>query len=149
MEIGSDHVDIIWQARQEAPAELGLDAFFAALFDRLELDDVEICVMIVNDARMQRLNREYRSVDRTTDVLAFAMESPSPPGGPRHLGDLAISFDRAQSQADEIGQSLAAEIRFLCLHGALHLLGHDHETDDGEMLRLQSRLKRELAVFFQ
>jgi probable rRNA maturation factor len=64
------------------------------------------------------------------------------------LGDIAISVDRAKVQAHEIGQPLEAELRFLCLHGLLHLLGYDHETDNGEMLALQTRLKHDLAAYF-
>jgi probable rRNA maturation factor len=88
---------------------------------------------------MRRLNRELRGKDKTTDVLSF-------PGGVTpegyHLGDIVISLPQARRQAEEAGHSLGRELRILLLHGVLHCLGHDHETDDGTMNRLERRLRR-------
>jgi len=96
-------------------------------------------VRLVGDRPMRSVNRRYRGIDRTTDVLSF-------PGGEtadgRHLGDLMISIPVARRQADAAGEPLARELRRLLLHGVLHCLGHDHETDDGEMERLERRLRR-------
>lgn len=102
-----------------------------------------VAVCLVGDATMSGLNRRWRNKVSTTDVLAFPAGDDDPEGG-IHLGDLVISVPRAAAQASERGHSLAREIRILLLHGYLHLLGHDHETDDGEMLRLQRRLERSL-----
>jgi probable rRNA maturation factor len=88
---------------------------------------------------MRRFNRDFRGKDRTTDVLSFPGEA-GPEG--THLGDLAVCVPQAQRQAHARGQALAVELRTLLLHGVLHCLGYDHETDDGEMERFESRLRR-------
>jgi probable rRNA maturation factor len=91
------------------------------------------------DPAMRSLNRAHRGKDQTTDVLSF-------PGGDTpegyHLGDIVISVPQARRQAAAAGHSLAREIRILLLHGVLHCLGYDHETDDGAMDRLERRLRR-------
>lgn len=99
-------------------------------------------VALVGDARMRRWNRIYRKEDRTTDVLAFP--AGSDPSARRHLGDIAISVPRAREQARRAGHGLGREVRLLILHGYLHLLGYDHETDGGEMARLQRRIEQRL-----
>ncbi|HEX6852584.1 MAG TPA: rRNA maturation RNase YbeY [Candidatus Polarisedimenticolaceae bacterium] len=96
-------------------------------------------VALVSDVAMRRFNREYRGKDRTTDVLSF------PDGDDGHLGDVVISVPQAARQARERGHVLSRELRVLLVHGWLHLLGHDHETDDGTMMRLQRRLVRRLV----
>lgn len=110
-----------------------------------------ITVALVSDRQIRRLNRQYRHVDRSTDVLSFPAHEAheakaSSHGGAsshrRHLGDLAISVDTTRRQASEMGHSVAAELRVLALHGLLHLLGYDHERDRGEMARLERRLRR-------
>jgi probable rRNA maturation factor len=95
-----------------------------------------LSVAIVSDARVRALNRRYRRTDRTTDVLSF------PAGEPRLLGDVVIAAGRARHQAKAAGHSLQTELRVLALHGLLHLLGYDHETDRGRMARLERRLRR-------
>ena len=93
-----------------------------------------LSVLLCGDARMRRLNREFRRIDRPTDVLSF------PAGTPGFLGDVAIDVPYAARQARKRGHLLDREVQILLVHGVLHLLGHDHETDDGAMLRLQRRL---------
>jgi probable rRNA maturation factor len=93
-------------------------------------------VAIVSDARVRALNREYRKKDKATDVLSF----PSEESG--CLGDVVIASGVAARQAREAGHSLATELRVLALHGLLHLLGYDHERDDGRMARLERRLRK-------
>ena len=93
-----------------------------------------VSVLLCGDARMRRLNREWRRIDRPTDVLSF------PSGEPGFLGDVAIDVPYAARQARRRGHSLDREVQLLLAHGVLHLMGHDHETDDGEMFRLQRRL---------
>ncbi len=144
----SRQIDLIWEAARAAPPDLRLTAFLQELCDCLELGVVELSVLVTDDARMRVLNRDYRGRDAPTDVLSFPSLAAPLPDGVRRLGDLALSCDRAAQQAREIGHSLACEIRFLCLHGVLHLLGYDHETDNGEMLRYQKQLKKKLASFF-
>ncbi len=104
-------------------------------------------IAFVSDLRMRELNRSFRGIDKTTDVLSF-------PAGPNEfpltddvsLGDIAISVQRAELQARESGLSFDDEIAQLILHGLLHLCGYDHETDDGEMNRLELRLRRRLGI---
>ncbi|HRC86119.1 MAG TPA: rRNA maturation RNase YbeY [Thermoanaerobaculia bacterium] len=96
-------------------------------------------VRFVSDREMRQLNRLYRNKDKTTDVLSF-------PGGAteegHHLGDVVISVPVARRQALEAGHGIEQELRTLILHGMLHCLGHDHETDNGEMEALEADLRR-------
>jgi len=103
-----------------------------------------VTIVLTGDAAMRRLNREWRGVDRATDVLSFPSDASEPrvPGQPRHLGDLVIATGVARRQAAEARHSYATELKVLALHGLLHLLGYDHETDDGQMRRLEARLRR-------
>ena len=93
-------------------------------------------VAIVSDARVRALNRQYRKKDMATDVLSF------PSGEQGFLGDVVIASGVAARQARAAGHPLATELRVLALHGLLHLLGYDHERDDGRMARLERRLRR-------
>jgi len=96
-------------------------------------------IALVSDARIRQLNRAYRGKNRVTDVLSFpGSQSPAPSP---HLGDIAIARGVAWRQAREAGLPRTAELRVLALHGLLHLLGYDHERDNGEMHRLEQRLR--------
>ncbi len=101
-------------------------------------------VCLVSDRGMRQLNLRHRGRDATTDVLAFPAGARVDPEGGRHLGDIAISVPAAARQAKDAGHSLSTEIRILLIHGYLHLLGHDHERDGGQMARLEHRLARRL-----
>lgn len=142
-------MDLIWESEEDIPPDLGLEDFFQELMVCLDLGSVEMAVLVTDDAYMQDLNSQYRGKQATTDVLSFPNHMPPPPGELRHLGDVIISFPQAKRQAREIGHSVGAEMRFLCLHGTLHLLGYDHETDNGEMMAYQSELKETLVRYFR
>ena len=147
MDTGSRQIDLIWDSDEDQPPNLKLESFLNALFDRVELNSVELSILITHDQKMAELNSQFRHKDRTTDVLSF----PSSTGAfsdITHMGDIVISIDQARKQATEIGQSLVQELYFLSLHGVLHLMGYDHETDQGEMLSYQNQLKTELAAYF-
>jgi probable rRNA maturation factor len=126
-----------------------------------------VTVALVSDARVRHLNRDYRKQDKNTDVLSFpavdrgadlvrsaraSLTAGSPPrvrGGVAwlavqegFLGDIVIAAGVARRQARDAGHSLQTELRILALHGLLHLLGYDHEHDDGQMERLERRLRR-------
>jgi probable rRNA maturation factor len=104
--------------------------------------------LITGDAHMRRLNREFRGKDYPTDVLSFpAGDSLGHAGGgsPR-AGDIAISLPRARAQAKRLGHSAEREIRILMLHGLLHLLGQDHESDGGRMARAEKRWRGRLGL---
>ena len=103
----------------------------------------EVDVLLTSDAELQRLNRAYRGKNKATDVLSF----PTPfEISPLHAGDLAISLDTAARQAAAFSHSLEVEIKVLLLHGLLHLSGHDHETDDGEMAAREAELRATLKL---
>ena len=107
--------------------------------DRLPEEITEGTIALVDDETMVGLNRKFRRKNKTTDVLTFpADDSYFEPGARgRPLGDIVISVDQARKQAAEERQALATEIRYLILHGILHALGYDHETDEGEMNELE------------
>ncbi len=104
-----------------------------------------VTLLLAADAAVRRLNRRYRGKDRTTDVLSFPAGGDLEPGRP-HLGEIAISMPRAARQARRAGWRLEEEIALLVTHGYLHLLGYDHETDDGTMRRLEENLLRRAGV---
>ncbi|AFM42866.1 metalloprotein, YbeY/UPF0054 family [Desulfosporosinus acidiphilus SJ4] len=95
-------------------------------------EDAEVSLILVDDSRIHELNRDYRGVDRPTDVLSFALqeeteEEPDAEFEDDMLGDIVISVERAREQAIEYGHSFEREIVYLAVHGILHLLGYDHE----------------------
>ncbi len=100
----------------------------------------EFHCLITDDRELRRLNRRFRRFDHATDVLSFPAED-----GPA-LGELAISANRAAAQAREFGHSRLDEIRILMLHGVLHLIGMDHETDRGRMARAEARWRKKLDL---
>jgi probable rRNA maturation factor len=99
----------------------------------------EVSLVLTRDPALRALNARYRGKDAPTDVLSF----PGPEREP-DLGDIVVSIDSAERNARRLGRTLQKELDVLALHGFLHVLGFDHETDDGEMDRLERRLRREL-----
>jgi len=99
----------------------------------------EVSVVLAGDGLLRRLNRDYRGRDRPTDVLSFPGA-----GGEEGLGDVVISVPTALRNARRQGHTVQQELDILALHGLLHILGYDHETDDGTMDRLERRLRRGL-----
>ena len=97
-------------------------------------------IAFVSNKRIRELNRQFRGIDKATDVLSFPAEEES------DLGDVAVSVETAATQARENGLTLDEEIAQLILHGLLHLSGFDHETDNGEMNRLELKLRRKLGI---
>ena len=124
-------VDIVKPGGMRAP---GLASWLASIAPSRARGTVTVA--IVSDARVRALNRQYRRKDKATDVLSF------PSGERGYLGDVVIAAGVAARQAREAGHPLATELRVLALHGLLHLLGYDHERDDGRMARLERRLRR-------
>jgi probable rRNA maturation factor len=110
---------------------------------RLPEEITEGTIAFVDDEAMQSLNRKFRRRNKTTDVLTFpADDSYFEPGAKgRPLGDIVISIDQARRQAFDEKHALATEIRYLILHGVLHALGYDHETDGGEMNALEVEVR--------
>jgi probable rRNA maturation factor len=108
--------------------------------------------LIAGDAELRRLNREFRKQDYATDVLSFPVGQALQPADPlssgsqHFLGEIAISFETARQQASDYGHSVTQEIEILLLHGVLHLLGMDHETDHGRMSRTERQWRATLAL---
>lgn len=114
-------------------------------------DDVELSCVIVDDEQIHQINRDYRHIDRATDVISFALEDNEQyyvEGMPRSLGDIFISYDHACAQAKDYGHSLKREMCFLMTHGLLHLLGYDHmnEDEEKEMFSLQKEILNQLGI---
>jgi len=114
-----------------------------------------LAIRLVNDAEMARLNRTFRNRRETTDVLSFPAKERRRPSNllrqlkkvrDAQLGDIAISPVVAKRNAKLFGRRVTEEIEILILHGVLHLLGYDHETDRGEMEQLEMRLRRRLGI---
>lgn len=99
---------------------------------KLKLTKVELSLALVNDPTIHALNKEWRRKDKPTDVLAFPLLDPVPPKPVGMLGDVIISIDTARKQAKQHRRSLLDEVTMLLAHGLLHLLGHDHRTDEEE-----------------
>jgi probable rRNA maturation factor len=100
--------------------------------------DAVLSVVITDDAEVRSLNRRFRGIDAPTDVLSFADDVSDTSfvvdtGEPSYLGDVILSYPRAQEQAVDQGHAVAQELRLLIVHGVLHLLGYDHATPEGEM----------------
>ena len=107
----------------------------------------DVTIAFVSDRQMRELNRQWRGKTGTTDVLSFPAgeDEFANPGG-ANLGDVVISAEQAARQSKEHDLSLDEEIAQLILHGLLHLCGYDHETDDGQMNRLELRLRKKLRI---
>lgn len=105
----------------------------------------EVSVLLASDATIRTLNRDFRRKDKATDVLSFPVEVFHG-DAPKQAGDLAISLETADRQADEHGHSLQVEVKILMLHGLLHLAGYDHEQDEGKMARKENALRKELSL---
>ena len=110
----------------------------------LGLCDVELSILLCDDAFIHPLNRDYRGKDKPTDVLSFAMREEGDPNDPV-LGDVIISIERAQEQALERGHPIGVELALLLVHGILHLLGYDHEEDE-EAIVMEAKEKEILSM---
>ena len=126
---------LLFQVATPGVARRDLRAFVKRLEAEVT-DGREFCCLITSDEELRRLNREFRGRDYATDVLSFCGD----------CGEIAISFDAARRQAAEYGHSVAEEIEILMLHGVLHLLGLDHETDGGRMSRVERRWRERFGL---
>ena len=116
-----------------------IEAFLARLSET-QAPGQEVAVLVASDAFVRQTNTRFRGKRASTDVLSF------PDGEDGRLGDILISAARAQRQAMDYGHSVEDEIKTLVLHGFLHLLGYDHETDSGEMQAKERELRRSLGL---
>ena len=114
--------------------------------------DLEVSVTFTDNEGIRELNREYRNIDRATDVLSFPQvnyDDGEELSEGEMLGDIVLSLERAREQAEEFGHSFERECAFLCAHSTLHLLGYDHELseeDDADMRRRQSEIMEKMGL---
>ena len=115
-----------------------LEPWLQEMVGTLAPDARTLAVRLTGDEELQKLNRDFRGVDRTTDILSFP-GTETPEG--RHLGDIVISVPTARLQSAEYDHHLLRELKILLLHGVIHCLGYDHESDDGEMDKMEADLQ--------
>jgi len=111
-------------------------------FEIERLKNASCSIIIVDNSYIHKLNKEYRGIDRVTDVISFALEDDKSmviPDNIRLLGDIYISLDKAKEQAREYGHSLERELCFLSIHGLYHLLGYDHESKEEEKIMFKKQ----------
>ena len=114
----------------EGPAAVEIEELCALALSSAGISEGHVAIQLVDEDRIRELNREFRDIDDPTDVLSFGVDEDGDPAGPRELGDIVICPEHTD------------DLREAVIHGALHLTGMDHETDDGEMLALQAELMR-------
>ena len=133
-----------------------LESFLRHVKNELGLEEAGLTVCLVSDAEIARMNEMFRKKKGPTDVLSFPMVARRKPvrlrRGPKtvqageYLGDIAISPATARRCAKKYGRKLSSELQVLILHGVLHLLGYDHETDRGEMEQIERKLRKQLGL---
>ena len=136
--------EIFNEIKSEIPELTTLNEYIKYVVKQLKLEKCEFNIIIVDNKKIHEINKEYRNIDRETDVISFAMEDNMDVEYTdfRLLGDIYISIDKVIIQAKEYGHSNLREICFLVTHGILHLLGYDHMEPDEEkeMFDLQNKL---------
>ena len=152
----SDNITVDVQIDEALPAaavDIALieAAVRATLQQQHQTGVIEVSVLVTTAEEIQRLNREYRRIDAPTDVLSFADDGDVagfvlPPGMPKYLGDIAISWPHVCQQAREFGHSERRELAFLTVHGLLHLLGYDHERGPDDDALMQSHQESVMAL---
>ena len=146
--MSAEPVDVVWEL--DAPEDTALLGEIARVSEALRgavgCGERDLCVLLVDDAKIQALNAQWRGDDKATDVLSFPVDDPGPGGGPRlPLGDIVISMDTCARQAGDHGWGMAQEVTFLLVHSVCHLLGHDHGTST-EAARMRAEEDRLLAL---
>jgi probable rRNA maturation factor len=143
-------VALVSRVRNGAAGARKLRSTAGRLLETLGYPKASLSLSLVGDAAMRRLNREYRRVDRTTDVLSFPLFEPDELKRRKDvlLGDVVISIPTARRQAAAYGAPLQRELERLLIHGVLHLLGHDHEeeAERTRMIRQERRLARAIGM---
>lgn len=133
---------IIFRKKLSEVSETSLARFLSRARKAAGLEG-RVQVLVTTSAEMQELNRRFRRKNKPTDVLSFPALAEL---DGRNAGDIAISADIASANAKQLGHSLSDELKVLVLHGVLHLAGHDHERDNGDMAALEARLRQELRL---
>jgi probable rRNA maturation factor len=133
------------QRRVHVPVK-PLEEFFERVRRELRFPQEAVTVQLISDTAIARLNQTFRNKSGPTDVLSFPTNGAAPKRTDPYVGDIAISPETARRNARRFSRTLPAEMRILILHGMIHLAGFDHETDHGEMDRLERRLRRRLGA---
>jgi probable rRNA maturation factor len=137
---------IVNRQRRVPVAIQPLQDFYERARVAMKFPPESVAVQLISDEAMARLNRKFRNKPGPTDVLSFPANGATPHAKSQYMGDIAISPATARRNARHFSRPLADELRILILHGMIHLAGFDHETDHGEMDRLERRLRRRLGV---
>ena len=136
--------DYIFNTTDEKIDTTELYSFIKFACNHLNIKNPLLNIVIVDNEKIREINREYRNIDRPTDVISFALEDDDTfiKMDKRILGDIYISIDKAKEQAEEYGHALLRELCFLTIHGILHLLGYDHmdKKDEKKMFDLQDKI---------
>jgi probable rRNA maturation factor len=149
-----DHLAIDNRQRAVRLARRPLESFLRRVRDEVGFRSAGVTVCLVSDAEIARLNETFRKKKGPTDVLSFptvGRQRPLRPGSKtgkagEYLGDIAISPATARRYARKHGRNFSSELQVLILHGVLHLLGYDHESDRGEMDRVERKLRKRLGL---
>jgi len=135
-------VEIFVQVEEEIKELETVEKVLYSAMKKEKLENTSFNVIIVDNQYIHELNKNYRNIDRETDVITFALEDEDTiiiPEEERILGDIYISIDKAKAQAEEYGHSLLRELSFLAVHGFYHLLGYDHMTPEDEKIMFQKQ----------
>lgn len=145
-------IEIFNQLDEEIKELETVEKVLLSAIEKEKLEDVTFNLIIVDNEYIHELNKNYRGIDRETDVITFALEDEDsivvPEDVERNLGDIYISIDKARSQAEEYGHGLLRELSFLAVHGFYHLLGFDHMTleDEKIMFAKQEEVLEEYGI---
>lgn len=154
MNLEIDFIDETEKVKESEITKIKELLHFAAEKQNLQ-GEIELSITFVHNEQIQQINKEYREKDQPTDVISFALEELGEgemelvgEGLPRMLGDIVISIDKAEEQANDYGHSYMRELGFLSVHGFLHLLGYDHMTEEDEkvMFTLQKDILDEFGL---
>ena len=135
-------IEVFVQVEEEIKELETVEKVLYSAIEKEKLENVSFNLIIVDNDYIHELNKNYRNIDRETDVITFALEDEDTlvmPSDERILGDIYISIDRARSQAEDFGHSLLRELSFLAVHGFYHLLGYDHMTEEEEKVMFKKQ----------
>jgi len=145
----SEMIEVVNQQRYKRIDRKRWEEFARQAMQKVGKEYEGVTIAFVSNRKIRELNKRFRKLDKTTDVLSFPTDNDndrfSDSSNPM-LGEIAIAVERAAEQASENGLEFDQEIAQLILHGLLHLCGYDHETDNGEMNRLELQLRRKLRI---
>ena len=135
-------IEVFVQVEEEIKELETVEKVLYSAIEKEKLENVTFNLIIVDNKYIHELNKNYRGIDRETDVITFALEDEDTlvmPDDQRILGDIYISIDRAKTQAVEYNHSLLRELSFLAVHGFYHLLGYDHMTEEDEKVMFKKQ----------